>query len=108
MNQSKRYRKIRYQIAPGVKILFIGTNPSPHTYEQEIPFSNNKSFWYLLSDAGLLAESKEELRNLDILREIYYKKFAQEYHLILLELTEKVSEKKKWQFLETSFLNMLP
>lgn len=91
MKESNRYRKILYQIARGVKVLFIGTNPSPNTYEQEVPFSNNKSFWYLLSDAGLISESKEQLKDLSQLKQIYYGKFAQEYHLSIIPLVYRPS-----------------
>lgn len=35
------------------KILFVGINPHFGSYARGVPFSNNKSFWYLLSEAGV-------------------------------------------------------
>ena len=42
---------IRYRYK-NAKILFVGINPHPGSFRRGVPFSNNKMFWYLLSDAG--------------------------------------------------------
>ena len=43
---------IRYRyINP--EILFVGIPSTPGSFNRSVPFSNNKMFWYLLSDAGL-------------------------------------------------------
>lgn len=90
---------IKYHLANGIKILFVGINPSPGTYERGIPFSNNKMFWYLLHDAGLIHESRDELQNDKKLKEIYNKKFTEKYHLGLINLinrpTRTISELKR-------------
>jgi TDG/mug DNA glycosylase family protein len=45
------------------KLLFIGINPHEGSYRRAVPFSNNKMFWYLLNQAGLIKEKVEDLRN---------------------------------------------
>ncbi len=62
-----RYRK--------PKILFVGINPHFGSFNRGVPFSNNKMFWYLLSDAGIVAETRDELRDDDALRRVYKEKF---------------------------------
>lgn len=71
------------------KILFIGINPHPGSYARGIPFSNNKTFWYLLSDAGLLGETRDELRNDADLKLVYKRKFNTSYGLGLVNLIER-------------------
>ncbi len=39
----------------------MGINPHPGSYARGVPFSNNKMFWYLLSDAGLISETRDAL-----------------------------------------------
>ena len=53
---------IRYRYK-NARILFVGINPHPGSFNRSVPFSNNKMFWYLLSEAGLLKETRDELRN---------------------------------------------
>ena len=36
------------------EILFIGINPHFGPYARGVPFSNNRSFWDLLSEAGII------------------------------------------------------
>lgn len=97
--KSLRYTNIKYQISHDSKILFVGTNPSPGSYQRSVPFSSNKSFWYLLNDAGLLAENRHELQNDKSLKKIFTEKFAKIYHLGLINLvyrpTKTVSEIKQ-------------
>lgn len=99
MKPSKEYPNITYKISHETKLLFIGINPSPGTYQRGIPFSNNKSFWYLLQAAGLINESHEDLQNDTFLKQLYDKKLTSVYHLGLLNLvdrpTKTVAELKK-------------
>ena len=53
----------------------MGINPHFGSFNRGVPFSNNKMFWYLLSDAGILAETRDELRDDEALRRIYKEKF---------------------------------
>ena len=71
---------IRYRyIKPA--ILFVGINPHPGSFNRSVPFSNNKMFWYLLSEAGLVEEARDELRNDEVLKRIYSEKFNAVYKL---------------------------
>ena len=63
------------------RILFVGINPHFGSFNRGVPFSNNKMFWYLLSDAGILKETRNELRNDEALRRIYREKFNGIYGL---------------------------
>lgn len=80
-------------------ILFVGINPHPGSFRRGVPFSNNKMFWYLLSDAGLVAESKMELRNDKFLKGMYTHRFSAIYKLgfvnIINRPTRDVTELKK-------------
>ena len=86
MNTNKQYTRIKYQISHDSKIVFVGTNPSPGTYQNGVPFSHNKSFWYLLNDAGLLSEKKKDLQNTKTLKKIFMEQFTKKYHLGLINL----------------------
>jgi len=81
------------------KILFVGINPHFGSFDRGVPFSNNKSFWYLLSDAEIVQEKRDELRDDETLRRMYTKKFNAEYRLgfanIIDRPTRDVSELKK-------------
>jgi len=81
------------------KILFVGINPHFGSFDRGVPFSNNKSFWYLLSDAGIIQEKRDELRDDETLRRMYTKKFNAEYRLGFVNIidrpTRDVSELKK-------------
>lgn len=63
------------------KILFVGINPHPGSFKRGVPFSNNKLFWYLLSEAGLIKDKRDELRDDKTLRQIYREKFNAMYGL---------------------------
>lgn len=86
MKPDKQYTNIKYQISRDSKILFVGTNPSPGSYYRTIPFSSNKSFWYLLHDAGLVSENRQELQDDKKLKKIFTEKFTKIYHLGLINL----------------------
>jgi double-stranded uracil-DNA glycosylase len=77
---------IKYQIGYGLKILFVGINPHPGSYRRGVPYSNNKMFWYLLSDAGLIAEPRELLKDDVKLKHVYEKEFKSKYKFGLMGL----------------------
>ena len=81
------------------KILFVGINPHFGSFDRGVPFSNNKSFWYLLSGAGIIQEKRDELRDDESLRRIYTKKFNAVYRLGFVNIidrpTRDVSELRK-------------
>lgn len=71
------------------KILFVGINPHYGSYDRGVPFSNNKMFWYLLSDAGIIPEKREELRDDETLRRMYKKKFNAVYRLGFVNIIDR-------------------
>ena len=77
----------------------MGINPHFGSFDRGVPFSNNKSFWYLLSDAGIIREKRDELRDDETLRRMYTKKFNAVYRLGFVNIidrpTRDVSELKK-------------
>lgn len=79
---------IRY-IYKNSKILFVGINPHPGSFRRNVPFSNNKMFWYLLSDAGLIDEERDELRDDKKLEHLYKKKFNAKYGLGLINIVDR-------------------
>ena len=90
---------IVYKISKNARILFVGINPHPGSYRRGVPFSNNKMFWYLLNRAGLLQEAESDLKNDQLLKRIYDKKFLPEYGLNFMNLVDRptidVTELKK-------------
>ncbi len=90
---------IKYQVGYGLKIVFVGINPHPGSYKRGVPFSNNKMFWYLLSDAGLIDEPREFLKDDKKLKHFYTYEFKKKYHFGILNLvdrrTKTTSELKK-------------
>jgi len=80
---------IEYKTSRNAKILFVGINPHPGSFRRGVPFSNNKMFWYLLSRAGLIDESEEELKNDAILKRVYDEKFSSCYQLNFLNLIDR-------------------
>lgn len=71
------------------KILFVGINPHFGSFDRGVPFSNNKSFWYLLSDAGIIQEKRDELRDDESLRRMYTKKFNAVYRLGFVNIIDR-------------------
>src|ERR1035437_9407247 len=71
------------------RLLFVGINPHEGSFNRGVPFSNNKMFWYLLSRAGIISETTEELREDQKLKEIYEKKFNLVYHLGLVNIIDR-------------------
>jgi TDG/mug DNA glycosylase family protein len=90
---------IEYRVARNVRILFVGINPHPGSYRRGVPFSNNKTFWYLLNRAGLLHEDENVLRTDRGLRKMYDERFLSKYRLSFINLvdrpTREVTELKK-------------
>lgn len=89
MAKTARYKRIRYMIPEGARILFVGINPHPGSYGRGVPFSNNKSFWYLLCDSGLIEKRREELSNDEALRRFYYEEFSQKSGLGFVNLVDR-------------------
>ncbi|MBU6214478.1 hypothetical protein KGM48_01380 [Patescibacteria group bacterium] len=89
---------IAYQFH-NAKLLFIGINPHPGTFRRGVPFSNNKTFWYLLNQAGLMRENIDDLKDDRKLKEIYKNKFNSLYELGLMNLinrpTRDITELKR-------------
>ena len=81
------------------EILFVGINPHPGSFIRRVPFSNNKLFWYLLSDAGLIQEKRHELRDDKMLERVYKERFNQIYGLQFVNIidrpTRDITEIKK-------------
>ena len=80
---------IAYKISKNARILFVGINPHPGSYRRGVPFSNNKMFWYLLNRAGLLQEAEGDLRNDQLLKAMYDKKFLPKYRLNFVNLVDR-------------------
>ncbi len=80
---------IEYRVAANVRILFVGINPHPGSYRRGVPFSNNKTFWYLLNRAGLLQENENDLRDDGKLKEMYDRRFLQRYRLGFTNLVDR-------------------
>jgi double-stranded uracil-DNA glycosylase len=76
-----RYKKPR--------ILFVGINPHFGSFKRGVPFSNNKMFWYLLSDAGVLKEQRDELRDDEALKRVYEEKFNLIYGLGFVNIIKR-------------------
>lgn len=79
---------IRYRYKKS-EILFVGINPHPGSFRRHVPFSNNKMFWYLLSDAGLIAEKRDELRDEAALSKMYKEKFNTIYKLGFVNIIDR-------------------
>src|SRR4249920_463978 len=73
------------------RLLFVGINPHEGSFNRGVPFSNNKMFWYLLSRAGIIQETIEDLRDDRKLKEIYDDKFNRIYKLGLANIVDRPS-----------------
>lgn len=71
------------------QLLFIGINPHEGSFNRSVPFSNNKMFWYLLSRAGIISETIEELREDRKLKQIYDEKFNRIYKLGFINIIDR-------------------
>lgn len=89
---------IKYYISKNPAILFVGINPHFGSYHRGVPFSNNKMFWYLLSEAGIIKETREFLRDDPKLKNLYAaisKKYRINFINIIDKPTKNVSQLKK-------------
>ena len=89
---------IKYYISKNAAILFVGINPHFGSYSRGVPFSNNKMFWYLLSEAGIIKETREFLKNDEKLKKLYTtisKKYGINFINIIDKPTKDVSQLKK-------------
>jgi double-stranded uracil-DNA glycosylase len=82
---------IEYKFSKDMRILFIGINPHYGSYNRGIPFSNNKTFWYLLNRSGVINEKMDDLRSDMPLKKIYDEKFNQVYKLGLVNVVDRPS-----------------
>jgi TDG/mug DNA glycosylase family protein len=80
---------IEYKVAKNLRILFVGINPHPGSYRRGVPFSNNKTFWYLLNRAGLLNEDEDVLRTDRGLKEMFDTRFLSRYRLGFINLVDR-------------------
>jgi TDG/mug DNA glycosylase family protein len=80
---------IKYRVARNVRILFVGINPHPGSDRRGVPFSNNKTFWYLLNRAGLLHEDENALRTDRGLKEMYDNRLLPKYRLSFINLVDR-------------------
>jgi TDG/mug DNA glycosylase family protein len=71
------------------EILFVGINPHFGSYERGVPFSNNKSFWYLLSEARLIDETRNEHKDDVQLKSLYTRKLNQVYKLGFINIISR-------------------
>lgn len=79
---------IRYVYAKP-QILFVGINPHHGSFARGVPFSNNKSFWYLLSEAGIIKEERTDLKDDVFLKRLYLRKFNQVYKLGFMNIVSR-------------------
>ncbi len=82
---------IKYVLARNAEILFVGINPHYGSYRRGVPFSNNKTFWYLLNRAGIIDEEMDSLRADESLKRIYQNKFRQIYKLSFTNIITRPS-----------------
>lgn len=80
---------IRYRFSENMKILFVGINPHPGSDRRGVPFSNNKMFWYLLSDAGLIARDRSYLKVDRNLKRFYDNEFNSKHRLGFVNLIDR-------------------
>lgn len=90
---------IEYKVGKHLRILFVGINPHPGSYRRGVPFSNNKTFWYLLNRSCLLNEDEDLLRTDHGLKEMFDTRFLSRYRLGFINLVDRptveVTELKK-------------
>ncbi len=89
---------IKYYISKNAAILFVGINPHFGSYSIGVPFSNNKMFWYLLSDAGIIQEKREFLKDNRKLKKLYgeiSKRYKINFINIIYKPTKNVSTLRK-------------
>jgi TDG/mug DNA glycosylase family protein len=77
------------KLSQNARILFVGINPHPGSYQRGVPFSNNKMLWYLLNQAGLINEPLEKLKTDNSLKEIYETKILSVYRLNFISMVDR-------------------
>lgn len=70
----------------------MGINPHFGSFDRGVPFSNNKLFWYLLSEAGIIEEKRDLLRNDEELKRMYTEKFNEVYGLGLVNIISRPTQ----------------
>ncbi len=81
---------IKYHLSKNADILFVGINPHFGSYKRGVPFSNNKMLWYLMSDSGLIKESRSYLKDDKNLSQVY-KNLAGKYKINFINLIDRPS-----------------
>ena len=81
---------IKYHIQKNAKILFVGINPHFGSYSRGVPFSNNKMFWYLLSDSGIIKEKREYLKDDKKLKKLY-NQIGKKYKINFINIIDRPS-----------------
>lgn len=81
---------INYKISKQAMILFVGINPHFGSYENGVPFSNNKTLWYLLSDSGLIKEGREFLKDDKNLKKTY-RNIIKKYNMNFINIIDRPS-----------------
>lgn len=82
---------INYHLFQGITILFVGINPHPGSNRRGVPFSNNKMFWYLLYEAGLLKEPRSYLKHDANLQQLYSHTFRHTYGYAIINMVDRES-----------------
>ncbi len=82
---------IRYRLFEGMRVLFVGINPHYGSFRRGVPFSNNKTFWYLLRRSGAIGEDLDELKDDAKLRTMYEKRFGRVYRFGFLNIVDRPS-----------------
>ncbi|MEM4057936.1 MAG: mismatch-specific DNA-glycosylase [Thermoplasmata archaeon] len=70
---------IKYIVPQHARLLFVGINPHPGSYLRGVPFSNNKTFWYNLAEAGLIDKDRTYLKDDRMLKQFYLNEFSKKY-----------------------------
>ncbi len=82
------YNRIRYRLSRNALILFVGINPHHGSYRRAVPFSNNKTFWYILNRSGVINENLSDLRDDAKLRKVY-DSLASKYRVNFINLVDR-------------------
>lgn len=81
---------IKYHLSKNADILFVGINPHFGSYSRGVPFSNNKTLWYLMSRAGLIKEPIDYLKEDRNLQKLY-KNLAKKYRINFINIIDRPS-----------------
>ncbi|MGC8496401.1 MAG: uracil-DNA glycosylase family protein [Thermoplasmata archaeon] len=80
---------IRYIVPENATLLFVGINPHPGSYLRGVPFSNNKTFWYNLADAGFIDKDRIYLKDDRKLKHFYLYEFSKKFGYGFINLVDR-------------------